>query len=451
MISLTFYGGVGEIGGNKILLESKKARVYLDFGQSFDFGTDYFYEWLEPRAANGLECYFEFGLVPMIPRLYSKTMLRFTDMPYEKPDIDGVFITHHHSDHIGHLSFLDEDVPIYMGHGCKAILDAYSKLYPSLCDIGNHNNIGLFKSGDKIPIKDLVFRPIHVEHSTPGAYGYIIESEKGNIAYTGDFRRHGPMNEMSDEFIREAAKSKPRVLLCEGTRMTPDPEIYYSEEQVYEKVKGIMDASEGLVLGEFSMCNIDRFKSFYKAAIESGRKLVIDTKYAYILDNLRAKVELPDPKKDDAIKVYFRLSKSCNFCEKDYFKFEQPFMENMITFREVKERPTNYVMVTGFNKLIELVYIRPEKADYIYSSSEHYLEGEENKDHRRVLENWLDHFGVTFHKAHCSGHAGKSDLEYAVKEINPDILIPIHTQNPKEFEKIHDNVKILKRGDKLEI
>ncbi len=451
MAALTFYGGVGEIGGNKILLESEKAKVYLDFGQSFDFGADYFVEWLEPRAANGLECYFEFGLVPRVPRLYSRAMLRFTDMAYEEPDIDGVFISHHHSDHIGHLSFLDESVPVFMGHGCKAILDAYGKLYPSLCAIGEHNTMELFKSGDRIPVKDLVFRPIHVEHSTPGAYGFVIESAKGNIAYTGDFRRHGPMSAMSDEFIREAALAKPRVLLCEGTRMTPDPERYYSEDQVYEKVMGIMAASAGLVLAEFSMCNIDRFNSFYKAARETGRKLVIDTRYAYILESLKEKVKLPDPRSDETLKVYFRLSKSCDFRENDYFNYERPYMGNMITFREVRADPARYVMITGFNKLIELVYIRPVKADYIYSSSEHYLEGEENREHRRVLENWLNHFGVTFQRAHCSGHAGKSDLEYAVKTIDPDILVPVHTQNPEEFKKIHDDVRIVRRGDKLEI
>jgi ribonuclease J len=451
MTSLTFYGGAGEIGGNKILLESEEAKVYLDFGQSFNFGSDYFYEWLEPRAANGLECYFEFGLVPRIRKLYSRTMLRFTDLPYEVSDIDGVFITHHHGDHINDLVFLDEEVPIFMGQGCKAILDAYSKLYPSLCDIGEHNSIRLFKTGDKIALKDLSFRPIHVEHSTPGAYGYIIETKGGNIVYTGDLRRHGPKKQMTDEFIDEASKAKPHVLLCEGTRMTQEPENYYSEEQVHEKVENIVKKSEGLVLAEFSMCNIDRFNSFYKAAKESGRTLIIDTRYAYILDSLRDKVELPNPKKDQYLKVYFRLSKSCEYCERDYFKYEQEYMCNMITFREVKNKPKGYVMFTGFNKLMELVYIQPEKADYIFSSSEHFLEGEENRDQRRVLENWLNHFGITLHKAHCSGHAGKGDLEYIIKKINPDILVPIHTQNPEEFKKIHDNVKIVKRGDRLEI
>ncbi|MDD5111292.1 MAG: MBL fold metallo-hydrolase [Candidatus Altiarchaeota archaeon] len=451
MASLTFYGGAGEIGGNKILLEDEGTRVYLDFGQSFDFGEDYFYEYLQPRSANGLECYFEFGLVPEVPKLYSKQMLRFTSLPYEKPDIDAVFITHHHSDHTGHLSFLDEDIPVYMGHCTHKILEVYKELYRGLGDIGEHSNLNTFKSGDEIPIKHLTFRPVHVEHSTPGAYGYIIDSPDGSIVFTGDFRRHGPMKELTEDFINEAAKSKPYCMVCEGTRMTPDPEKQYTEEQVYEKVLGIIEDSNGMVFGEFSMCNIDRFKSFYRAAIESGRKLVIDTKYAYILDSLKDKLGLPDVRTDENLKVYYRLSKTCQFCETDYYKYEREYMKNMITYKELKKNPKNYVMHTNFNKLMELIYLRPEKAEYIYSSSEHFLEGEDNKDQREVRDNWLKHFGITLHKAHCSGHAGKSDLEYAIKKINPEILIPIHTQNPEEFEKIYENVRIPAKGGMIKV
>ena len=79
--------------------------------------------------------------------------------------------------------------------------------------------------------------------------------------------------------------------------MTPDPENYYDEEQVHDKVKGIMEESQGLVFGEFSMCNIDRFNSFYRAAKETGRTLVVDTKYAFILDRLREFIDLPDPRR----------------------------------------------------------------------------------------------------------------------------------------------------------
>ena len=145
MVSLTFYGGAGEIGGNKILLEDKGAKIYLDFGQSFDFGEEYFYEWLQPRSANGLEVYFEFGMVPRVPKLYSSDALKVTNLKYRKPDVDAVFISHSHSDHTGHLNFLDESIPVYMGHGTHKLLEAYSKLYPSLLKLGEHD-FRLFQS-----------------------------------------------------------------------------------------------------------------------------------------------------------------------------------------------------------------------------------------------------------------------------------------------------------------
>jgi len=33
--TLTFYGGVNEIGGNKILLQDRGTKVFFDFGMSF--------------------------------------------------------------------------------------------------------------------------------------------------------------------------------------------------------------------------------------------------------------------------------------------------------------------------------------------------------------------------------------------------------------------------------
>ncbi|MDP2717208.1 MAG: MBL fold metallo-hydrolase, partial [Candidatus Micrarchaeota archaeon] len=169
MTTLTFYGGANEIGGNKILLQDKDARVYLDFGQSFDFGEKYFYEYLQPRAAHGLEVYFEFGLVPKVPKLYSKTMLERTDLKYQAPDVDGVLITHSHSDHVNHLPFLDESIPVHMGHGTHRILETYHTLYPNFVNIGEHSAINHFKSGDSFNIKHLEVQPVHVEHSIPGA------------------------------------------------------------------------------------------------------------------------------------------------------------------------------------------------------------------------------------------------------------------------------------------
>ena len=69
-------GGKDEIGGNKILLEHKSARIFLDFGMSFKQAGLYFSEFLQPRKCAGLSDFFELGLLPDIKGLYRGDYLR---------------------------------------------------------------------------------------------------------------------------------------------------------------------------------------------------------------------------------------------------------------------------------------------------------------------------------------------------------------------------------------
>ena len=451
MASLTFYGGAGEIGGNKILLQDKNVKIYLDFGQSFDFGEDFFYNYLQPRTANGMEVYFEFGMMPKTSKLYSREMLELSSLKYHKPDVNAILISHSHSDHTGHLSVIDETIPIYLGRCTKTIIQGYKRLYPGMLDLSKLNTIE-FKTNDKIKIKHLEITPIHVEHSVPGAYGFIIKTSKGNIVYTGDLRMHGPRADLTKEFIAKAKASKPIALLCEGTRMQADVEHNYTEKEVENKVNEIVKQSKGTVFGHFAMTNVDRFMSFYNSAVRNKRIMVITTPVAYMLENLKQHIGiLPDVHKDKSLKVYFRLSKSCKFCEKDYAVWERPYMDNMITYNEINASQKKYVMHLGFYKLMELVYIQPKNADFIYSSSEHFYEGEENETERTIWENWMKHFGIQFHKAHCSGHADKAALTEVITKINPKLLIPIHTSAPDEFKKIHKNVILPEKNKKIEL
>ena len=356
MVSITVYGGAGEIGGNKILLEDKDAKIYLDFGEEFDFGEGFFYEWLQPRSANGLEVYFEFGMVPKIPKLYSRKMLERTDLKYQEPDVDAVIISHNHSDHTGHLKFLEKSIPIYMGHGTHVLMETYRHLYPQFAVIDGGSNVKHFRSGKKFKVKHLELTPIHVDHSVPGAYGFIIKTSKGNIVYTGDFRVQGPRADMTREFIKEAKKSKPYALICEGTRMEKEPEHEYLEKEVEEKVSKILSKSKGMVFCHFSMSNVDRFMSFYKATVKNKRKLIISTRHAYIIQNLREKIPvLPDVFNDKNILVYFRPCRSCTFIDKDYYVWEREFMGKMVNYHDLQKDQHRDVMHMGIFGLMELV------------------------------------------------------------------------------------------------
>ena len=63
MTNLTFYGGVNEIGGNKILFQDKDTKIFLDFGKGFTGLGNYFEQFLAPRASNGILDFITMGLV----------------------------------------------------------------------------------------------------------------------------------------------------------------------------------------------------------------------------------------------------------------------------------------------------------------------------------------------------------------------------------------------------
>ena len=112
MSRLTFYGGVDEIGGNKILLEDAGTKIFLDFGMSFETANCYFSEFLQPRKCNGLGDFIKFGLLPDLKGLYRNDYLKQMGRPQESLEYQGLLLSHAHADHASYISHLHEDLPI---------------------------------------------------------------------------------------------------------------------------------------------------------------------------------------------------------------------------------------------------------------------------------------------------------------------------------------------------
>jgi ribonuclease J len=444
MAQLWFFGGVGEIGGNKILLEEGDIRIWLDFGQSFTMGSDYYINWLQPRRTNGLGDYFEFNLTPKIPGLYSENMLEGTELKYEEPCFNGVFITHAHYDHVNHIGFLDPRIPVYIGEGTKLFLEAMEKTSP-YASYGEHD-FRTFRTGTIVKIDDIEIEPIHVDHSIPAAYGYIIHTRDGSIVYTGDFRVHGPRADMTLEFLESAEYVHPKGLICEGTRMTRKSKRKNLTESGVEKgIRKICEKADKKRKAVFFTQpgrDMDRLRTFYNAADYCGRVMVISPKTAHLLHRLieDEHLDLPDPLTDDLIRVYYKKKRTCTYSEKDYYFWERPYLDKMITSSELHEKTSDYLINLDFYSFAELISIRPEPGSYfIYSMSEPFTE-EDLED--EVLHNWLEHFGLKYHQLHASGHISRKELGEALNRIKPKKVYPIHTENPELFKKYYKEIII---------
>jgi ribonuclease J len=442
MTKLRFYGGVNEIGGNKILLEDKGTKIFLDFGQSFTFGSDFFTSWLQPRGLNGLGDYFEFNVLPRLSGLYSKEMLASTNLAYAEPEIDCVFLSHAHFDHITHIQFLDPSIPVCMGVGTKLFMESMEET-GYFADYGQHT-CNKFRTGHKIKIGDLTVEPIAVDHSIPAAYGFIIHTSEGAVIYTGDLRRHGPRKDLTENFLERAKAEEPTALICEGTRMAvKETRQNYSEPQVREISDKIVKATDKAIFVMHASRDIDRFKSFYEVAKKNGRKMIITPKTAYLLTKLLddEHLKVPDPLKDDCIRVYYKKKKSGTYDEKDYFAWERKFMDKLVGSEFVRKNQGKILMDLDFFQFGELIDMKPKAgSEFIHSMSEPFSE-EDIED--QVMHNWLDHFKMKFHQVHASGHMGKDQLVEMVKEINPKRVFPVHTENQKLFKSFCPNIQTI--------
>jgi len=439
--SLTFYGGINEIGGNKILLEDKDTRVFFDFGMSFAGEAQFFSGYLTPRGVNGAGDYLEFDLLPRLRGLYAEDMIKNTNIQYEEPKFDAVVLSHPHMDHVGYLPFIDPNIPVYCGECTNTIMEAMQE--SGRIDLGEHK-FRTFRTGKKIKLDAIEIEPIHVDHSVPGAYGFIAHTSKGSIVYSGDYRLHGPMSKMTREFAEKAAGCDPAVMVSEGTRVCPEEgQVIHSEARVEEESNVIVANESKLVVVAFYSRDIDRFKTFYEIARKNDRKFVIPLKLAHLLSKLKGDpiLKIPDVMKDESILFYKKRKKTGEFAESDYYAWERPFLEKAVTFEYVHENESKLIFNLDLVSFTELIDVRPSVGgDFIHSMSEPFSEEDIGRD---VMDNWLRHFVLKFHQIHASGHCPSKDLIQIVDKIQPKRLIPIHTEHPMLFKDMFKRLHVV--------
>ena len=117
-------------------------------------------------------------------------MLASTNLKYAEPEISCVFLSHAHFDHVEHINFLDPNISVCLGVGTKLFLESMQET-GNFADYGDHKLCNKFRTGQKIKVDGLTVEPIAVDHSIPAAYGFLIHTSEGTVAYTGDLRRQG--------------------------------------------------------------------------------------------------------------------------------------------------------------------------------------------------------------------------------------------------------------------
>lgn len=449
MVKLTFYGGVREIGGNKILLEDGEKKLLLDFGFPYQGYKRFYEEYLKPRGGAGLVDLLTMGLLPPLEGLYRGDLeipglwegFRSEPAYRQLEDVSGVLLSHAHLDHSAHISLLKEEIPVYAtavtAFLVKAIQDSGKAGFDQqVCYFdpkkygfpGDWKQAALLGKGqpkrqrqfcladvrpedlsaaalrfwgetggktglDSRPLRghgDGCFnlRCFPVDHSVPGACAWGIETSSGWVVYSGDLRWHGKRAGLTRDFVEQAGALRPHVLILEGTGVERETNV--TEQEVYENALRAIAASDGLVVADFSPRDIDRLLTFRQIALETNRKLVVLPKDAYLLKAMRLlEAATPDVAHDDSLLIYQdTMAKTPDFWVRQICR---ECGDRTVLASDVAAAQGEFILCFSFFDLNELPSIRPGAGSlYVYSSSEPHDE-EQEIDFRR-LHQWLEHF-----------------------------------------------------------
>ncbi len=503
MTSLTIYSGIDELGGNQILLEDCGTSFFLDYGVCLSTLAKFFTFPQQPKKFNALDVYFKLGIYPDIKGAYRSDYLNWIGRAEEQRRSDGFVLSHAHLDHLAGSHFLRRDTPFYMAEYTNRIVRVlqetgrapfndfltFSHSFENALSSKDNENeyrwrkgdeckeprpVHVFEPGKKFKINDVEIEPLLVDHSLPGACGFIVYTSKGPVAYTGDLRLRGRRRHDTENFIRNAREAKPLYLLCEGSLI--DRKHVGTEQDVVDRTSEFIKKYSGAVFVSYPPRDLDRILSFYEIAKQTGRFLVIDSRQALLLDLFNGELGYPKTRCKKHLKIFLPRKTSgsldvpevpANLAKADYFIWERKYINhpNRITLKEIKENPGQFIIFLSQSSIDDLVEFDPPSGSvYIRSHPEPY--SDEMELGEKTLLNWLNLYGLIYNDenfnlldedrdrslklplVHVTGHMSFDETEWLVNEIAPEFLIPIHTVRHDLFQKMYDPKKIiaLKKG-----
>jgi ribonuclease J len=457
MTALTFYGGVNEIGGNKILLEDDNRSLFLDFGYPYGKYRDFYEEYLKPRAGAGLLDLLVMGIIPPLEGIYRDDLEtpdlwpRFRRKEHYRrlERVDGILLTHAHLDHSGHISLLGKSIPVYAtattAFIAKAIQDSGKADFdqqvcyfsPKIQDSPHglkqvayitsrtSNQQRRFCIADREPEK------LSPEAITFWHQGFWEKTPKQKELISCDLEDHAhcsfrlrcfPVDHSipgacawgietssgwviySGDLRLHGKRGKlTEAFIQEAARLHPKAlvlegtnvgrEMNVAEREVQENALKAIANSTGLVIADFSPRDVDRLLTFLQIARETKRKLAILPKDAYLLKTMR----LLEPETPDLAKedaiVIYQETTASTTPRVWLRNIYQENSSKVVLAEDIAAHQDDFILCFSFFDLNELPSIYP-KAGSLYLLSSSEPHSEEQKQDFWRLHHWLKHFGM---------------------------------------------------------
>ena len=393
-------GGAGEIGMNAYVygygLPGKEKLIVVDLGVTFP----------DMDTTPGVDL-----ILPDIAWLKAR-----------RADIEGIFITHAHEDHVGAIGHYWQSLgaPVYARaftaniarrklaeHGLPDSVVTVVEPYPQVIECG--------------PLK-ISYVPI--SHSIPESAGLVIDTPVGRLIHSGDFKiDETPV--VGDPFNRplweEVSKDGVKALICDSTNVF-SPLPGRSENTIGDAIAEMMSNATGTVVATTFASNIARLKTLGLAAKKANRSVVL------LGRSMQRMVEA-------ATQVGILSGFPPIVSPEDALNMPRNSIMLLVTGSQGERRAASAQLAQGKYLGLSL----KDGDTFLFSSKT--IPGNERGVIR--IMNQLSELGVDViddagGKYHVSGHANRPDLATMHEIVKPEMLIPMHG----EHRHLREHVKL---------
>jgi ribonuclease J len=416
-ITVKVHRGSNEIGGNCVEIATANSRLILDVGMPLS-------EMMDNRASRrrkpDRDDMVRRGVILPIPGLFRSG-----------PRIDGILLSHAHGDHFGLIDYTRPEIPVYLSRGASKMLLSGS-LFAGQHDVPKARQ-KILLPGKPRRIGDFSVTAFLVDHSSYGSVAFLVEAGGKRIVYSGDLRLHGRKPGMAEVLLKAIRKAPLDLLIMEGTSLSRGQESGLSEPDVETLLVNSLKLTPGLALAMFSPQNVDRLVSYYRAAVRTGRTLVLDPYAALILYLIKSESKVPDPFQAKQIKIYIAKRFLRSIAAHRLKKLVPRMKKAEVSREEILGAPGNFLMI--FREwMYEQIFGRnlPAGSRFFYSYWPGYLD---TQPRLKALRSHLEESGCAFDLVHASGHIYYQDIMEFIEHANPHRLMPIHTTAAEEMAK----------------
>ena len=401
MLRFAALGGLGEIGRNMMFFEYKNEIIVIDAGLQFPEeetpGVDY-----------------------IIPNT--------TYLEGRKANVRAIIITHAHYDHIGALPYVMDKLgnpPIYTSALSRAIIEKRQDDFP------NRQKLVFIN----VKPRDVMQLSTHfkaeffsVEHTIPESVGVVLTTPAGKVVSLGDFKIEYDAKGVAynlDELER-VGKMGIAAFMTDSTN-ADILERAPSERIVEKNLEELFKKAGGRIIVAMFASVLTRIGEVIKISERLGRRVALS---GY---SMKSNVQIAQNL------GFIKPGEGTMISLEEIHKYRDDKLLILSTGAQGESNASLMKIINGEHRQIA---IKPGDTVILSSS---VIPGNE-RSVQAIKDDLARQGAIIYHSdivdIHSSGHATKTDLQLAMKLLNPKFLVPVHGYYYKRFVNAQNGVEI---------